>query len=193
MRALSIHQPYAELIRLGTKQWETGRSWPMPASVIGERIAICSTLQAPRPGPVGGYWAGRTSRSGPWVMSKREDIVHLADNWPLMLTFGVVRCTAVVAECLPVVDQRIDAAHILTGDGDGHLWVADEVDLECHGPGLYEKVQNAGIIDDQLPYGFWTPGTYATRLVDVKPTDPIPVKGKQRLWHLPADVAEAVA
>lgn len=207
MYALSIHQPYAELIRLGVKTWETGRSWRMPDHVIGQRIAICSTVKRPDTElldewesqglPLASGWWG--DGFGPLLALRDDDAPSVFERgaWTSHNTtthempLGVVRCTATVAECLPVVDQRIDAAHILTGDGNGHLWIADEVDLERHGPGLYEKVQNAGIIDDQLPYGYWLPGTWATRLVDVRPTDPIPVKGRQRLWRLPADVAEA--
>lgn len=42
MKVISIWQPFASLIVKGCKTFET-RSWPAPASVIGERIGIAST------------------------------------------------------------------------------------------------------------------------------------------------------
>ena len=39
MKALTIQEPYATLIAAGRKTIET-RSWPPPASLIGQRIAI---------------------------------------------------------------------------------------------------------------------------------------------------------
>lgn len=43
MKALTVHQPRAQLIRIGVKRIET-RSWPAPAALIGERIAIHETF-----------------------------------------------------------------------------------------------------------------------------------------------------
>ena len=39
MKALTIRQPYAQLVADGRKPYET-RSWPPPRGLIGERIAI---------------------------------------------------------------------------------------------------------------------------------------------------------
>lgn len=39
MKALSLWQPWATLVALGAKQVET-RAWPVPPSILGERIAI---------------------------------------------------------------------------------------------------------------------------------------------------------
>ena len=39
MKALSLWQPWASLVAAGGKQMET-RSWPAPAALVGERLAI---------------------------------------------------------------------------------------------------------------------------------------------------------
>lgn len=204
MRALSIHQPYAELIRLGVKTWETGRSWPMPASVIGERIAICSTVKRPDTDlleaweeqglPLASGWWG--DGFGPLLALRDDDAPSMFERgaWTTANTTthemptGVVRCTAVVAECVPVTEDPDDFPDPIAlieawPNGKG---------LRYWGAGLSDSDDDVDIAD-QLPYGIWTPGTYASRLIDVRPTDPIPVKGRQRLWHLPADVAEGLS
>jgi hypothetical protein len=42
MLGLSVWQPWASLIAVGAKRYET-RSWRPPASLIGQRLAICSS------------------------------------------------------------------------------------------------------------------------------------------------------
>lgn len=42
MLGLSVWQPWASLIAAGVKRYET-RSWQPPASLIGQRLAICSS------------------------------------------------------------------------------------------------------------------------------------------------------
>jgi hypothetical protein len=44
MKVISVWQPWANLIVLGHKGYET-RSWPAPADMIGQRIGIASTKQ----------------------------------------------------------------------------------------------------------------------------------------------------
>lgn len=42
MLGLSVWQPWASLIAAGAKRYET-RSWQPPASLVGQRLAICSS------------------------------------------------------------------------------------------------------------------------------------------------------
>jgi hypothetical protein len=42
MMGISVWQPWASLIAAGAKRYET-RSWRPPASLIGQRLAICSS------------------------------------------------------------------------------------------------------------------------------------------------------
>lgn len=46
-------------------------------------------------------------------------------------------------------------------------------------------------ISDQLPFADFTPGRWALILSDPQPADPIPCKGRQGVFELPADIAEA--
>lgn len=45
MLGISVWQPWASLIAVGAKRYET-RGWPVPASLIGKRLAICSSKTA---------------------------------------------------------------------------------------------------------------------------------------------------
>ncbi|MBN8523803.1 MAG: ASCH domain-containing protein [Planctomycetes bacterium] len=45
MLGISVWQPWASLIAAGAKRYET-RSWQPPASLIGQRLAICSSRTA---------------------------------------------------------------------------------------------------------------------------------------------------
>ena len=45
MLGISVWQPWASLIAVGAKRYET-RGWPAPASLIGKRLAICSSKTA---------------------------------------------------------------------------------------------------------------------------------------------------
>lgn len=87
--ALTIHQPFAELIAMGAKKIET-RGWHAPPAVIGRRIAIHAGL-------------AKTS-------------LHLCDTPPFdqfihdpeRLPFGAVVATAVLARCTPMEQAAID-------------------------------------------------------------------------------------
>ena len=48
MRALTLDQPWVQLMAWGLKNIET-RSWPAPRILIGQRIAIHAGKRKPRP------------------------------------------------------------------------------------------------------------------------------------------------
>jgi hypothetical protein len=194
MKALTLKQPYASLVVLGIKEWETrpapfnGNMRPagvrgLPGLCIdrGERIAIHAAASMPiRKGTrrkpstltVGDY---EVERDGAGLLL-RGPIA-----WPYRLPVGAIVGYATVAEVLPIVAWRDHRAHIRHIDDE--LWVAEPAEGQTVDPGLTETVQSAGIITDQLPYGYWTPGRWASRLVDPEPCDPIPAKGKQGVWE----------
>ena len=60
MRALTLHQPWAQLMVWGLKNIAT-RSWPAPQGLIGQRIAI--PRESVNPGPLSGI--SRCSASSP--------------------------------------------------------------------------------------------------------------------------------
>ena len=88
--AITLHQPWASLIALGLKTVET-RSWPAPARLVGQRIAI---------------HAGKRLVRQPGDAIERELRVRLGENWRLTIPTGAVLATATLAGMTRVA--RID-------------------------------------------------------------------------------------
>lgn len=74
MRALTLIQPYASAVVLGGKDVEN-RTWPPPASILGERIAIHAGTK--KPVAAWGMPDG-TDELGPWERLPRGCIVGTA-------------------------------------------------------------------------------------------------------------------
>ena len=170
MKAIWLRQPYPTLIEIGVKQWETRGGPPngpmrpdgvrgMPGLAIepGERIAIVASVNR----PVG------VRELGEWVMFHGGGLVPCmaVASEPIPTPLGVVVCTAVVAEALPMggAYAPIRGVHIET-DGKRLQLVT---------------VGHAGFlgrkdISDQLPYGDWQPGRWAWRLTDAEPVQSRP-------------------
>ena len=83
MYAITLHQPWALLIALGIKTVET-RSWPAPARLVGQRIAV---------------HAGRRLVRRPGDAIERELRDRLGENWRVIIPIGAVVATAVLAGC----------------------------------------------------------------------------------------------
>jgi hypothetical protein len=174
VKAIWLRQPYPTLIEIGVKQWETRGGPPngpmrpdgvrgMPGLAIepGERIAIVASVNR----PVG------VRELGEWVMFHGGGLVPCmaVASEPIPTPLGVVVCTAVVAEALPIVAE--------TGEHD------DEIYLTTNGflyrqtvtgdPWVASNVQQTDI-SDQLPYGDWRPGRWAWRLTDAEPVQSRP-------------------
>lgn len=110
--AITLWQPWASLIEIGAKPFETRRGRP-PARMIGRRIAIHAALRRPRTGDV-------------------DDATHQAmceafgsRVWLRALPLGAIVCTAVLAEALPA--ERVP--HDRFGDYSPGRWAwrLDEV------------------------------------------------------------------
>lgn len=185
MKALILHQPYATLVSLGVKQWETRGAPPngsmRPAGVRGmpglriepgERIAIAAATMKPADGTEVGEWAVESWRDEP----AERCLVHADDRSGrrrvYLLPLGRMVCTAVVAEALPIVDGALgwqldaDTPHraILV---DGHMMPSLAVVDELSPHADWD-------ISDQLPYGDWRPGRWAWRLTDAEPVQSRP-------------------
>ena len=81
MYAVTLHQPWATLIALGVKTVET-RSWPAPARLLGQVIAI---------------HAGRRVVRRPGECIERELWDHMGEDWIRTIPTGAVLATAVLA------------------------------------------------------------------------------------------------
>ena len=79
--AITLHQPWASLIALGIKTVET-RSWPAPARLVGQRIAVHAGKPLVR-------------RAGAAI--ERELLARWVDDWRVIIPTGAVVATAVLA------------------------------------------------------------------------------------------------
>lgn len=96
MRALTVWQPWASLIAVGAKPYEF-RSWPAPAWIVGQRIAIHAGVRKPKRGEIEQLRlicrTGKGRRAGLFEAEALPILEH-----PEALWFGAIVCTAVVGE-----------------------------------------------------------------------------------------------
>lgn len=117
MLGLSVWQPWASLIAAGAKRYET-RSWQPPASLIGQRLAICSSqtekglLMSARDQAFRGLCLRRLGRQ-PLPMGTVVAVVTVAGS------IGTTSPTA----------RRISSQERLVGDWspDRYAWQLDDV------------------------------------------------------------------
>ena len=103
--ALTMWQPWACLVELGHKPWET-RGRKAPERLMGRRIAIHAAARKPRINDV--------SEEEYEAISDAFGFCNYIDRLPL----GVVVCTAVLSECHPVEE----VTHDLFGDYSPGRW-----------------------------------------------------------------------
>lgn len=92
--AITLHQPWASLIASGIKSVET-RSWPAPARLVGQRIAI---------------HAGKRLVLQPGDAIERELRALSGEDWRVIIPTGAVLATAVLAGM-----ARVARADLLEG------------------------------------------------------------------------------
>ena len=204
MKALTLHQPYASLVVLGIKEWETlphpfnGDMRPvgvrgLPGLRIdrGERIAIHAAASW-EPGWLGDYLQEPILESDEFERLCILGELELGwDAWDrdvddcafMRLTaegaglpLGAIVGYVTVADTLPIVeslggpDDPLPRVCNCTDEGQG---------LKLMRPFMYPSED----ISDQLPYGHWLPGNWASLLVDPEPCSPIPANGEQGVWE----------
>jgi hypothetical protein len=144
LRAISLHQPYASLMQMGEKTFETrGRQ----THVRGD-LAICSSMFSTSPKRLTWFTASQAIREA----LLRHGIRGMND-----LPYGKVLCVVDLYGCMKA--ELIAAAKPF----------------------------------GEEPFGDYGPGRYAwaTRTLRVL-KEPVPVKGKQGFFFLPADVEAKV-
>jgi len=200
MKALVVRQPWATLIALGIKTIETRPGPPngpmrpdgargLPGCTLerGERIAILAGAAPPKAGLRLGVDAEITFSE--FMVGEGGRLLDLCNERAHPLPLGAVVCTVVVADALPIV-QRVGSC-IGPAEWDGHrrfFSAPHEGYLTTTGPGA-----ELPRYTDQLPLGDFTPGRWGWMLTDPQPCDPIPCKGRQGVFELPADVAGAIS
>ena len=101
------------------------------------------------------------------------------ESMPTPLGAVVAVCDLVdVVPIMTVVDAEYADKFLTVSERGLGLWLGGEHVAER--------------VTDQLPFGDFTPGRFAWILDNVRPIDPVPMKGAQGLRDLPAGVAEAI-
>jgi hypothetical protein len=186
MNAITILQPYAQLIAIGAKRYET-RSWRAPEKCTGQRIAIHAGKSMYE--FVGGYCGdiflnALADALGMHRMydteAERDFLQRLSQR---EFTFGAVIATATLAECW-----------------ECHAWNRDVVFQVPHKPATSRVVRGSNLlrvgasnrdpsksVDSRTPeflLGDFSSGRYAWELTDVEPLpEPIPARGYQGIWQ----------
>ncbi len=162
MKALTLTQPYATLVALGTKRIET-RSW---STQYRGPLAIHAGAGL---GPVGG-------KAGLRALVERQPFNRvlcdvgtngmMIDWWGKDVVDELPR-GAIVATC-KLLDVRLIGRE---QNGDATILADDMLSF-------------APILGNELAFGDYSPGRYAWLLTDVRPlTTPIPARGALGLWE----------
>ena len=166
MKALTVYQPWAQLLAIGAKEYET-RGW---ATKYRGPIAIHAGAMNP-------FRAIRDLNDE--VIFRMKQI--LRENGQISvhgdfryLTLGAVIATADLIGCSQIIEDATIRPDALRG-----------VKCEC-----IIQIDNLKLRGKYVPstteilFGDWTPGRYAWELSNVVMLpDPIPAKGKQGLWN----------
>lgn len=182
LKALTLHQPYASLICAGAKGYET-RSWKTSYRgwlAVHAGASIPSYLGLGRRGTIQlGDYEVATDRSG--LLLRGGGL-----EWPYRMPLGAIVAVAELLDCVPMVD------------GQDHGGI-DRPCVSILGSTLTYFDADVGsdrdvvTLDDQGPYGDFTPGRWAWKLGRVlRLTRPVPCVGHQGLWDLRRAGPEAV-
>ena len=156
MKAITIWQPWASLWAYGAKQFET-RSW---ATSYRGPIAIHAAQRQPR-----AVMRELPVKTQQGIFDALYKYLDIQSGALAGLKTGAIIATAELVGCHKIV---LHGGRGMPSDAPGWL----ETDH-----GIYEPD------DQELLFGDWIPGRYALEIANVKILDePIPAKGKQRLW-----------
>lgn len=206
IRSITLTQPWATLIcpypRIAPVKWIETRSWQTswrgPVLIhaaktpLRERITFTETVEA--------WPADHPDRPHPNHPDGRPARLYPFTGWNVAswvpLPYGAVVGTAELVDCVPIygLDDKPGSGvtHYITEcthDGNlphqqGGLWLIGSGKPNNGSPTR---------IEDQRPYGDYTPGRYGWLLTDIRTLSvPVPARGYQRLWTPPDDVVAAV-
>lgn len=126
MKALTIWQPWASLIAAGAKPIEW-RSWPAPAALYGQRIAIHAGARPVKAEEVRGlvYRLRHEPETLGFVGELAEPVLDRASGLPL----SHVLCTAIMAPSRPATELIRDSDRV-----DHSKWGWPLSDIVCLQP-----------------------------------------------------------
>lgn len=160
IRGFSLTQPWASLVAIGAKQWET-RSWPTP---YRGQIAIHASKKYPKD-------CRELEYEQPFLSALNLGLGDRAH----MLPTGSIIALAVITDCqkterfVPPTYRAFEKAVRVGGDG--------------------ALVPPIVVMPDEYAFGDYSDGRYAFRLEKVMPLrTPIECKGALSLWTIPDGV-----
>ncbi len=163
MKAFTVYQPYASLIAVGAKRYET-RSW---ATKYRGSLAIHAGVNRKYYGTPGFedilFAAWKIPEWQAYIMSLCDTTLESE------IPFGAVIATAEIVECWTIerIWQGIPS--------EGKI-----LEIGAKGRGV-QRIYHA---DREVFFGNYTPGRFAWELANVKPLrEPIPARGMQGLWN----------
>lgn len=162
MKCLSLHQPWATAIAVGSKLFET-RSWKTdyrgPIAIHAAQHARRCDLEDLEADPV---W--RAALQGEWQPGQLME---------KQLPLGAIVAVAELTACVPTANFR-------------HLVQSPKACLKCdHVPEKgFAVVETTSFREDDL--GNWLPGRWAWALENIRPlADPYSFRGRQGLFTIP--------
>jgi hypothetical protein len=199
MKALTVRQPYAQLIALGVKTIET-RSW---ATNYRGPLLIHAGAAAPKEQDIGPWHVWNESGYVWWLDGRKGD-PESANYFACPLGAIVASCKLV--DCVAIIDVQKSGQVSLPYLAAGY----DTLTYFDDPPAPEDR-----ILDEEIPYGDFAPRRYAWMLEEIKPverrcpacwgsggdredpegrlscwickghgrTQPIPAKGKLGLWN----------
>ncbi len=192
MKFLTIRQPWASLIAVGAKTIETR---PFSTTYRGPLAIHAGKANPPYFWNLGGWTVGRLDPHEP-----RRMFTH--DSPIIDLPLGAVVAVCDLVDVVPIVPEKglTTAERSETG---GKIAVSDPATCPIglsytrfvwkntsSGRGLYSDIDATAKLRGQIPFGDFTPGRFAWLLDNVRPIDPVPMKGAQGLRDVPAVLAQ---
>lgn len=177
MKFLTIRQPWASLIAVGAKTIET--------RPFGTKYRGPLAIHAGKPHPDLDWEGGGYAVAADWFGKVRTDFAYRNNLQNRVdLPLGAVVAVCDLTDVVPIVEYADACEDRCVQHNHGRLEHWDQTWLLRREEGVD--------VSDQLPFGDFTPGRYAWLLENVRPVDPVPMKGAQGLRDLPGDVLPQV-
>jgi len=176
VKFLTSRQPHASLIATGVQTIVTRYA---PTGYRGP-LAIHAGAKVEHHGKF--YMLARKARTAGAVNAEQESMIRYKD-----VPFGAVVAVCDLMDVVPIVAGHECSgyrAHLCESSGS---WLLHS-SLDAPWP----DGETEHDVTDQLPYGDFTVDRFAWILDNVRPIEPVPMKGTQGLRDLPADIAEQI-